>query len=83
MYENYPNPFNPSTVIKFDLKKSGFYSLEVFDIVGKKVKNLINENFNAGSYSINFNSENLPSGVYFYKLSGYDLSIIKKMIIVK
>ncbi len=83
LYQNYPNPFNPSTKISFDISKSGFVSLKVFDILGKEVTTLIHENKQAGSYIIEYNASDLPTGVYFYRINVNDFTDIRKMIIVK
>lgn len=66
--QNYPNPFNPSTSIPFGLDVDSKVKLEVFDILGRKVSTLVNENMTAGTYNINFQAQNLASGVYFYRL---------------
>lgn len=86
--QNYPNPFNPSTNIKFSINKDGFVRLEVFDITGKSVSVLINEMKRSGEYEAEFDSRNLSSGVYFYRLicnenNKSELSDVKKMIILK
>jgi hypothetical protein len=83
LYQNYPNPFNPSTIIKFSLPKADFVNLLVFDVTGKEVMKLLSENKPAGTYEINFNAENLSSGVYFYRLTTSTYSDIKRMILVK
>ena len=75
--QNYPNPFNPTTTIKYsvpNIKDANFASstntqLIVYDILGRKVATLINENKQPGNYEVRFNASNLPSGVYFYRLS--------------
>lgn len=67
--QNYPNPFNPNTNIRFDVSQSGFAKLVLFDILGREVNTLVSENVKAGEYSVNFNASNLPSGVYFYRLT--------------
>jgi hypothetical protein len=66
--QNYPNPFNPSTTIKFSIPEASYVTLEVYDILGREVRNLINEDLNSGQYSVNFDASNLSSGTYFYKL---------------
>ncbi|MDR3625479.1 MAG: T9SS type A sorting domain-containing protein, partial [Ignavibacteriaceae bacterium] len=66
--QNYPNPFNPSTIISYDLPKSGHVILKVYDILGREVSTLFNGNQNAGSYSFSFNASKLASGVYFYQI---------------
>jgi len=81
--QNYPNPFNPATKISFDIKNSTFASLKVFDMTGKEVKSLVNENIAAGSYEVNFNAAELNSGVYFYTLQTNEFTETKKMMLVK
>lgn len=81
--QNYPNPFNPSTRIDFSIKKSGFTSLTIYDLTGKKVADLINENMNAGAYSFDFNAIGLSSGVYIYTLKSGDFNQSKKFILIK
>jgi hypothetical protein len=83
LHQNYPNPFNPTTKINFDITKSGFTSLSIFDITGKEVTKLVKQNLNAGSYEFEFNAANLPSGIYFYKLTSVDFSSVKKMSLIK
>ena len=81
--QNYPNPFNPITKINFTIAKAGKVSLKVYDILGQKIKTLINRRMAKGSYSINFNGKNLPSGVYVYTLSVNEYKNSKKMILLK
>jgi len=91
--QNYPNPFNPSTKINYNLPVDSKVTLEVYNIIGNRISQLINKEQSAGSYSVNFNSsslnKNISSGVYFYKLtavskiSGNNFSSIKKMILLK
>ncbi len=83
--QNYPNPFNPSTTINFQLAKSGYVSLKVYDILGKQVADLVDENKSAGKYSIQFfaESKELSSGIYFYKLETPGFIQTKKMIYLK
>jgi len=81
--QNYPNPFNPATKINFNIKNSTFASLKVFDMTGREVKSLLNENVSAGSYEINFNASELNSGVYFYTLKTNEFTETKKMMLVK
>ncbi|MBP9581972.1 MAG: T9SS type A sorting domain-containing protein, partial [Ignavibacterium sp.] len=83
LYQNYPNPFNPTTTIKFDLPKDGLTTLEIFDILGRRITTLINENRSAGSYEQVFNASSLASGVYVYKLQAGDYINSKKMILLK
>lgn len=82
--QNFPNPFNPSTVINYQLSSSGFVTLKVFDFLGREVRTIVSKDQEAGSYSINFNASGLASGIYFYKLSsGGIFSKTKKMILLK
>lgn len=69
LYQSYPNPFNPTTTIKFSIPKSNKVSIKIFDILGREVKSLINEFKTAGTYSVVFDGSNISSGVYFYQLS--------------
>ncbi len=68
LHTNYPNPFNPNTVIHYSVKDAGLVSLKVFDILGREVAVLVNDNKEAGYHSVEFNALNLPSGVYIYTL---------------
>ena len=88
--QNYPNPFNPTTHLEFRISpaslqggKSGFVFLKVYDVLGNEVKTLVNENKPAGSYSVEFNGNNLPSGIYFYKLEINSFTATKKMLLIK
>ncbi|MCB0728698.1 MAG: T9SS type A sorting domain-containing protein [Ignavibacteriae bacterium] len=80
---NYPNPFNPETTIKFDIAKSTFAELKVFDSRGSEITTFANEKLQPGSYEYKFNAVNLPSGVYFYRLVTNEFSQTKRMILVK
>lgn len=81
--QNYPNPFNPTTNIKFDIPKTSDVKLIIYDILGEEISTLVNENINAGSYQVDWNGGNYPSGVYFYRLSAGDFSETKKMLMIK
>ncbi len=81
--QNYPNPFNPATKIDFSIPKSGFTSLIVYDLTGKKVADLVNENLNPGVYSFEFDAADLSSGVYIYTLQSGNFSQSKKFILIK
>ncbi len=83
LYQNYPNPFNPSTNIKSQVSESGFVSLKVYDVLGKEVATVINEEKPSGSYEIEFDATNLPSGVYFYRLQAGSFIETKKMVLMK
>jgi Secretion system C-terminal sorting domain len=66
--QNYPNPFNPITKLKFQMPKSGLAELKVFDVLGKEVQVLVNQEFSPGTYEVDFDGSDLPSGVYYYRL---------------
>ena len=83
LYQNYPNPFNPSTTIKFDVVKQGPVNLVIYDILGRQVDILVNENMRPGSYEVNYSSAKLSSGVYFYKMTADSYRDVKKMILIK
>jgi len=81
--QNYPNPFNPSTQIRFGLPEQGLVKLEVYTLLGEKVKTLINEELSSGYHSINFDAADLASGIYIYTLSVNDFITSRKMILMK
>lgn len=81
--QNYPNPFNPVTNIEFSLPKGSFTKIIVYDITGREVAELVNQNLNAGTYKVDFDASHLSSGTYFYRLTAGDFSTVKKMILVK
>lgn len=82
--QNFPNPFNPVTNIKFGLPNQSLVTLKVFDVLGREIASLINnQNMQAGNYVFDFNAANIPSGIYFYKLTAGNFSDIKKMMLVK
>ena len=83
LYQNYPNPFNPATTIKFDVKQSGVVRLVVYDMLGRQIDVLVNENFRPGSYEVSFSSSKLASGVYFYEMTSGEYKDIRKMILLK
>lgn len=81
--QNYPNPFNPSTSISYSLDRDGAVSLTVYNITGQVVKTLVDEFQVKGNHSVQFNASNMPSGVYFYRLTTPAQSTLKKMILLK
>ncbi len=83
LMNNYPNPFNPSTTIKYQIPKNCKVVLEVYSITGEKVATLVDEEQNAGFYNVNFNTVSLSSGIYMYKIQAGNFSTIKKMMILK
>ena len=81
--ENYPNPFNPSTVISYQLPVNTFVMLKVYDALGREVKALVNEDEPAGYHNIVFDGSSLPSGLYFYRLTAGKYTSVKKLMLVK
>ncbi len=81
--QNYPNPFNPTTSIKYSLKKDGFVSLKVYDILGREVADLVNQNQKEGHHTVNFGASNLPSGVYIYTIKAGEFTLSRKMLLIK
>jgi hypothetical protein len=81
--QNYPNPFNPFTNIEFDLPNNDFVSLTVYNSLGQEIKTVLRQDLRAGSYRVDFNASNLPSGTYFYRLTAGDFVKTMKMVLVK
>ena len=80
---NYPNPFNSSTKIKYSIPNTSLVTLKVYDILGKEIATLVNEEKPAGNYEVNFNGNRLSSGIYFYKIQAGGYSSMKKMVLLK
>ncbi|GMU87432.1 MAG: hypothetical protein AMXMBFR48_26730 [Ignavibacteriales bacterium] len=81
--QNYPNPFNPATTIEFSLPAASVVQIEVYDMLGNKVTELLNDKREAGYYSVPFNASALPSGVYIYRIEAGDYRAVKKMTLLK
>ena len=81
--QNYPNPFNPSTIIKYQIPEDGLVTMKIYDILGKEVKTLVNEQKPTGRYSASFEASDLASGVYIYRLQVNNFVSSKKMMLVK
>ena len=81
--QNYPNPFNPVTKIRYDLPFDGKVSIRIYDINGRLISTIVNENKTAGRYEMEFNGEDLSSGVYYYKIESGSFSRVRKMILIK
>ena len=81
--QNYPNPFNPSTKISFSIPVNGLVKITVFDILGKEISELVNEQMQAGNYETIFDAKNIASGVYFYKITANSFTDTKKMYLIK
>ena len=83
LFQNYPNPFNPTTTITYSLPKNSFVILTIYDLLGREVTTLVNEEKHSGTYKVNWNAQNKPSGIYFYKITAGGYSKINKMILLK
>ena len=81
--QNYPNPFNPATKIEFGITEESRVKIEVFNILGEKVTILTDKFLTPGTYTVDFSAQNLPSGVYFYKLTANNYTKVRKMILEK
>jgi serine protease len=81
--QNYPNPFNPSTTLQFQVPQKSFVSLKVFDLLGRQLATLVNEERQSGIYRVTWDASKLPSGVYFYRLRAGDFVETKKMVFAK
>ncbi len=81
--QNFPNPFNPTTQIRFEVPVSGFVSLKIFDVLGREVATLVNERKSPGTYEVQFDGSKLPSGIYFYRLEAGSFVETKKLVLLK
>jgi photosystem II stability/assembly factor-like uncharacterized protein len=81
--QNYPNPFNPTTNIKFAVPRASFVKLAVYDMLGREVESLVNEQLSPGTYEVNWNAVKFSSGIYLYKLTTNDFNMVKKMSLIK
>lgn len=81
--QNYPNPFNPKTIINYQLPMSNYVKLVVYDVMGREIASLVNQKQNAGSYKVEWDASNYPSGIYYYRLTYEDQSLTRKMILLK
>jgi photosystem II stability/assembly factor-like uncharacterized protein len=83
LYQNYPNPFNPSTIIRYSIPKTCYVLLKVYNILGKEVATLVNQEKTTGNYEINFYANNLSSGVYFYRIQAGNFTDTKKFVLLR
>jgi hypothetical protein len=83
LFQNYPNPFNPITTIRFEIPKAQHVSLKIFDILGREVKTLFNENAPAGIMAVDFKADGLASGIYIYKIVADGFTASKKLMLMK
>ena len=83
LFQNYPNPFNPTTIINYSIPELSLITVKIYDVLGKEVAKLVNEEKAEGTYEVEFNATALPSGVYFYRLQTGNFVEIKKMMLMK
>jgi hypothetical protein len=83
VYQNFPNPFNPETKIRYTLPKTSHVQIRIFDVLGREIETLLNREKTAGTYELTWNAAHLPSGVYFYQLKAEDFIQTKKMILLR
>ncbi|MCU7491788.1 MAG: T9SS type A sorting domain-containing protein [Ignavibacteria bacterium] len=81
--QNYPNPFNPSTTIRYSIPQAGRVTLKVFNVLGKEISTLVNEEKNQGSYEVKFDASQLASGIYFYQIESGSFRQVNKMLLLK
>jgi len=83
LFQNYPNPFNPTTSIRFGIAKESFVKLAVYDMLGREVETLVNENLSPATYEVRWNADRFASGIYFYKILAGNYTDVKKMSVIK
>lgn len=83
MYQNFPNPFNPATEIRYDVAERSLVTVAVYDVLGRKIATLVNQVQNPGRYRVTFDAATFPSGVYFYRLQSEGQNIVRKMLLLK
>ncbi|MDD8018247.1 MAG: Ig-like domain-containing protein [Bacteroidota bacterium] len=81
--QNYPNPFNPTTNLQFSIVEAGYVNLKVYDLLGRGIATLINSKLNVGRYTVLFDAANVPSGIYFYRLTTEKFTSVKRMMVIK
>ncbi len=83
LMQNYPNPFNPTTAVSYELSRNGYVTLKVYDALGRDIRTLVSEHQLAGKYTVNFDGAQLPSGIYFYRLTANGNTAVKKMVLLR
>jgi len=83
LYDNYPNPFNPTTVIRYSIVNMNIVKISVYNAIGQKISTLVNKRQPAGSYSVNFNGSNLAAGIYYYQITVGNFQQTKQMLLLK
>lgn len=83
LYQNFPNPFNPATIISYKINQSGFVTLKVYNLVGQVVRTLVSEYQETGTFSKQFDASDLSAGIYLYKLQVNNFTSVKRMTLIK
>ncbi|GAB4335348.1 MAG: hypothetical protein Kow0037_15150 [Calditrichia bacterium] len=83
LYQNYPNPFNPVTTIRFGVPKAGEVKIEVYNILGQKVAELLNRKMEPGYHEVRFDDARLGSGIYIYRMQAEKFQAVRKLLLVK
>ena len=83
LFQNYPNPFNPTTTINYSIPRTSLVTIKVYDVLGREIETLVNDEKHIGNYKVEFNASKLASGIYFYKMQAGDFSETKKLILLK
>jgi hypothetical protein len=83
LLSNYPNPFNPETIIRYQLSASSYVKLTVFDVLGREITTIVNKEQKAGTHEVKFNGSNLNSGIYMYQLRAGSFIQTRKMVYLK
>lgn len=83
LFQNYPNPFNPNTTIEYNILKQSYVTIKIYDLLGREIKTLLNEEKEAGNYEVQFNGSDIASGVYFYRLTAGEFNQTKKLVLMK
>ena len=81
--QNYPNPFNPTTTIKYQIPELSFVTPKIYNVLGREIATLVNQEKPVGEYEVEFNATSLPSGIYFYRLKAGEFVETKKMLLIK
>jgi hypothetical protein len=83
LFQNYPNPFNPTTTIKFTIPKHSFVTFKIYDLLGREISTIVNENMSRGIYELDFDGSNLASGIYIYRIKAGTFNSSKKFVLMK
>jgi hypothetical protein len=83
LFQNFPNPFNPTTTIRYSIPESGIVTLKIYNLLGEELTTLVNDYKNAGSYQVRFDAKNLSSGIYYYQIESGNFVQVRKMVLVR